>query len=230
MNTSMTVVLPEDREMKDARVVYLLHGLADNTSGWSRYTSVERYARAYGVALVIPEVQRSFYSDMKYGPSYYTFVHDELPAIARRFFGFSDKREKNYIMGLSMGGYGTLKCIFDTPERYAGAATFSAVIDYPAWVSGNTDKMKDEHRAIWGEDLEVPESASILYQARQCSAAVLPKLYMACGTEDVLITKNIELSELLSGKEDYRFESWEGIHNWDFWDTAVKKAFDWLFT
>ena len=60
MGTSMTIVLIENRDMFDVNVVYLLHGLADNCTGWSRYTSVERYARKYEIALVIPEVQRSF--------------------------------------------------------------------------------------------------------------------------------------------------------------------------
>ena len=123
MNTSMTVILPEKTDLSQVPVVYLLHGLEDNCTGWARYTSVERYAREKNVALVMPEVQRSFYADMDRGLPYFTFIHDELPEICRGFFGFSAKREKNYLMGLSMGGYGTLKCVLQTPERYAGAET-----------------------------------------------------------------------------------------------------------
>ena len=58
MNTSMTVILPEKTDLSQVPVVYLLHGLEDNCTGWTRYTSVERYAREKGAALVIPEVQR----------------------------------------------------------------------------------------------------------------------------------------------------------------------------
>ena len=89
MGTSMTVFLPEAKDCASVRVVYLLHGLADNCTGWARYTSVERYARRYDVAVVIPEVQRSFYSDMKFGIPYYSFIHDELPKLCRNMFGFS---------------------------------------------------------------------------------------------------------------------------------------------
>lgn len=99
MNTSMTVILPEGVKQSEVPVVYLLHGLADNCTGWSRYTSVERYAREKGVALVIPEVQRSFYADMDQGISYFTFIHDELPEICRNFFGFSPAREKKLYHG-----------------------------------------------------------------------------------------------------------------------------------
>ena len=180
MNTSMTVILPEGVRQSEVPVVYLLHGLADNCTGWSRYTSVERYAREKGAALVIPEVQRSFYADMEQGISYFTFIHDELPEICRNFFGFSPAREKNYLMGLSMGGYGTLKCVLRSPERYAGAAAFSAVADIAQYA-------------------------------------------------DALFDANVRFAEGLREKgADVRFEHWQGIHNWVFWDTAVSKAMDYL--
>ena len=60
MNTSMTVILPEKTDLSQVPVVYLLHGLEDNCTGWARYTSVERYAREKNAALVMPEEQRVF--------------------------------------------------------------------------------------------------------------------------------------------------------------------------
>ena len=87
MNTSLEVILPDKGKLKDAPVVYLLHGLSDNCSGWSRYTAVERYARDCGAAVVMPEVQRSFYTDMALGPRYFTYVSQELPRLCARFFG-----------------------------------------------------------------------------------------------------------------------------------------------
>ena len=89
MGTSMTAFLPEGMDCSKARVVYLLHGLADNCTGWARYTSVERYARRYNVAVIIPEVQRSFYADMKQGLPYFSFVSKELPRICSNMFGLS---------------------------------------------------------------------------------------------------------------------------------------------
>ena len=104
MNTAINVVLPEKTDLRTVRVVYLFHGLMDNCSGWYRYSSVERYARLHNVALVTPEVQRSFYTDMALGVDYFRYVSRELPEVCRGFFGFSPEREKNYVMGLSMGG------------------------------------------------------------------------------------------------------------------------------
>ena len=44
MNTSMTVILPEKTDLSQVPVVYLLHGLEDNCTGWTRDTSVEQVA------------------------------------------------------------------------------------------------------------------------------------------------------------------------------------------
>lgn len=227
MNTSMTVVLPEKQDLSQVKVVYLLHGLEDNCTGWARYTSVERYAREKGAALVIPEVQRSFYTDMDLGIPYFTFVHDELPEICRSFFGFSPRREKNYIMGLSMGGYGTLKCVLQTPERYAGAAAFSAVADIEEFAAGQTPSEKKQLQAIFGQSLKIPVDCNLMTLAEKADAAQLPRLYIACGEQDALYPANMRLADKLEALgADIRFEHWEGIHNWVFWDAAVRKALE----
>ena len=77
MDTGLTVVLPFDRAAvpeTECPAIYLLHGHGENADVWTRMTSAERYANAYGVALVMPEVQRSFYTDMAMGLSYFTYV------------------------------------------------------------------------------------------------------------------------------------------------------------
>ena len=91
------------------RCLYLLHGLSDDHTIWMRRTSIERYADAYGIAVVMPCAAKSFYTDMKNGDAYYTFVAKELPARIRSTFNISGKREDNFVAGLSMGGYGALK-------------------------------------------------------------------------------------------------------------------------
>lgn len=225
MNTSMTVVLPEGVTISQRPVVYLFHGLADNCSGWSRYTSVERYARGYNAAVVIPEAQRSFYSDMSYGINYFQFIHDELPQICHSLFGVSLEPEKNYVMGLSMGGYAAMKCALNTPERYAGCAAFSSVTDLPARVASQDVLLEKEFTAIFGNDLTVPENCDLLAMAEKHDGKTLPKLYMACGEQDGFFEQNKAFAALLGSKgADILFEHWEGEHNWDFWDAAVCKA------
>ena len=78
MQTGIHVIIPDAAKNSDLRVLYLLHGLSDNCSNWIRNTSIERYAVEYNTAVIIPEVQRSFYTDMKYGLNYFSYVADEL--------------------------------------------------------------------------------------------------------------------------------------------------------
>lgn len=114
LSTSMNVILPQatrsqiGMEGKQGTgphpTLYLLHGLSDDDSTWLRRTSIERYVASMGLAVVMPQVHRSFYTNMEQGAAYWTFISEELPALARSFFPLSDKREDNFVAGLSMGG------------------------------------------------------------------------------------------------------------------------------
>ncbi|MBP3674121.1 MAG: hypothetical protein J6J18_09875 [Oscillospiraceae bacterium] len=227
MNTSMIVLLPDLVELSEIDVVYLLHGLTDNCTGWTRFSAVERYAREHGVAVIMPEVQRSFYTDMELGVNYFSYILKELPEFCHRTFGLSRKREHNFIMGLSMGGYGALKCAFTAPEQFAGCASFSAVTDIAGRVERAPQCEKDEFQAIFGEQLKVPESCDLFALARKASPEAMPRLFMTCGEQDTLYPENVRLAQMLkAGGFNASFDHWEGVHSWDFWDRSVKMAMD----
>lgn len=116
LSTSMTVILPQQTTGQIGMtgqvgddpppVLYLLHGLSDDDTIWLRRTSIERYVADRGLAVVMPAVHRSFYTDEVYGGKFWTFVSEELPALVSEFFRVSDRREDTFVAGLSMGGYG----------------------------------------------------------------------------------------------------------------------------
>ena len=139
MNTHATVILPQTgkdflsggvRRNKDGKipVLWLLHGFGDDSTSWERYTHVERYALARGIAVVMPGVlSQCFYSNMVKGLPYFDHIANEVPALFREMFPqLSDAPEDNFIAGLSMGGYGALKIGLTYPERYAAIGCFSA--------------------------------------------------------------------------------------------------------
>ena len=47
--------------------LYLLHGMSDDHTIWERRTSIERYASEKGIAVVMPDGDLSWYTDMKHG-------------------------------------------------------------------------------------------------------------------------------------------------------------------
>ena len=155
MKTGLNVITPVDI-LKDDRkypVVYLLHGLSDNCYDWNENTQLTLLANTYGIAFIIPEVQRSFYTDMAYGLKYFTYVADELPQIAQRLFPISGRREDSYVMGLSMGGYGALKCVFLRPDRFAGCGAFSAACSLKACMQMADESQEKELKAAFGINL-----------------------------------------------------------------------------
>ncbi len=85
LQTSMTVLLPQPAG-DPPPVLYLLHGLTDDHSAWTRYSSIERYAEAKGVAVVMPQVHRSFYANETYGMRFWDFLSVELPEMVGQLF------------------------------------------------------------------------------------------------------------------------------------------------
>lgn len=230
MITAIHMVVPEHVDVHNAKVVYLLHGRADNCSGWYRFTNVERFARMKNLVLVTPEVQRSFYTDMEMGLDYFQYVCEELPRLCRNMFNLSDKPENNYIMGLSMGGYGALKCALTHPEHYAGVATFSAVMDMQKFVDMDTEKNRREYAAIFGSGLKVADKDNLWKLAEKADPKTFPKVLTYCGEQDRLFRMNAEFSAMLKEKGfDTAFSHWEGDHNWVFWDKAVDLAINSFF-
>ena len=110
------------------KVCYLLHGLQGRADNFINYTMLADWCRTYHVLFVLPDAQRSYYTDMHYGQKYFTYLTQDLPKIVRDVFRVSAAPEDSYIMGTSMGGYGALKAALTYPENYAACAAFS-----PAW-------------------------------------------------------------------------------------------------
>ena len=228
MNTSFQVFLPDEGDLSQVKVVYLLHGLTDNCTGWTRYSSCERYARERNVALVLPEVQRSFYIDGVYGLNYFTYVSEELPAACHRMFGLSLKKEKSYVMGLSMGGYGALKCALTYPERYAGCGSFSGVTDMAGFMNTPAIPLRErEFTALLGPDHVVGEENDLFALAKK--AENVPPIYLSCGEQDRHYKMNCAFAKVLEARGiEHRYDHREGDHCWAFWDRSIQDCFAYL--
>ena len=158
LSTSMTVLLPQETTTQigmggavrphGTPVLYLLHGLSDDDTIWLRRTSIERYAAELGIAVVMPQVHRSFYSDVVGGGRYWELVAEELPQIVHSSFAVSTRREDTFVAGLSMGGYGAMKLALRRPERFAAAGSLSGVLDIAALAEA--DDRDPLLSSVWG--------------------------------------------------------------------------------
>lgn len=215
------------------RTLYLLHGLSDDQTIWQRRTSVERYAARYGVAVVMPSGGRSFYTDMRHGGAYYTYIARELPAICRSFFaGMSADPADQYIAGLSMGGYGAWK-IGMREGGFAGIASFSGALDVHALATRAALDDRGYWEDIFGDIEKIPGSQEDVYALTAqaiTSGRPLPKLYLSCGTEDWLLAATRRMRDLLTTHATpCEYREVPGNHNWEFWDAELERVMAYFF-
>lgn len=234
--TQVYVLLPNKKEESNAtyKTLWLLHGLSDNHTGWMRYTSIERYAKKYDLAVVMPNVDRSWYTDTAYDANYFSFVTKELPELCfRTFRQMSQRREDNIVAGLSMGGYGAMKTALSYPEKYGACISLSGSFDITR--KGRPYNI-DEWRSIFGFDLESPlelegseHDLYALAAKTKAEGKEFPKIYMWCGTEDGLISVNRSFDQTLTELGvAHQFETSEGDHSWKWWDLHIQGALEWI--
>ncbi|MFX3636782.1 MAG: alpha/beta hydrolase [Candidatus Pristimantibacillus sp.] len=246
ISTSMTVILPQQTatqigmegsagEGKRHPTLYLLHGLSDDHTIWGRRTSIERYVSTLGIAVVMPNVHKSFYTDMVYGEKYWTFLTEELPRVARSFFPLSDAREDNFVAGLSMGGYGAFKWALSYPERFAAAASLSGALDMHERreVTPQGDWMFNTLEKVYGGQ-PIRGTGNDLFwllenQAQAGQDGPKPLLYQCCGTEDFLYQNNVDFRDACL-KTDIALTYIEGPggHDWSYWDARIQDVLKWL--
>jgi S-formylglutathione hydrolase FrmB len=212
--------------------LYLLHGLSDDHTIWLRRTSIERYVAPLGLAVVMPRVDRSFYTDEEHGNRYWTFLSEELPEVCRSFFRLSDRPADTFVAGLSMGGYGALKWALRQPDRFAAAASLSGALDV-ANRSPDSDRPLDARvwHTVFG-DRQVAGSPDDVLHLLDTAAGQpdrLPRLYVTCGTEDFLYDDNVRFVEAARQRDvpvTVRFGP--GGHDWAYWDTWIQDVVAWL--
>lgn len=229
VDVSMNVIVPQKRGAK-LPTLYLLHGMSDDHTKWSRQTSIERYASERGLAVVMPAVNRSYYADMARGPKYWTFISEEVPEIAESLFPLSDRREDRFVAGLSMGGYGAFKLGLRCPDRFAAAASLSGALDVAriAALGGNAGEMG----LIFADPTAVAGTDDDLFALAERAAnnpSAWPKLFQCCGTEDFLYADNTAFRDHCRRIGlPVEYEEGPGAHVWEYWDVNIRRIVDWL--
>lgn len=241
------VILPVDkltfpgmpqREEKPFKTLYLLHGIFGNYTDWVSGTNIQRWAEEKDLAVVMPSGDNMFYVDQEAAHNYYgEFIGQELVEITRKMFPLSDKKEDTFIAGLSMGGYGAIRngLKYHDTFGYIGGLSSAMLMDgleartneHPFFI-----ERKDFAESFFGDLSKVKESdknPEWLVKKLVEAQAELPKVYLACGTEDSLLEPNRKFRDFLKASSvEVTYEEGPGGHEWDFWNRYIKKVIDWL--
>ena len=236
MERKFAVYLPPDYETSSRSypVLYLLHGLGDDQTGWIQYGEVKKIADnsikngdATPMIIVMPDAntgrvgyfnipsQRWMYEDF--------FFEELMPYVESKYRIKSGKRFRA-ISGLSMGGGGTLTYALHRPDLFSAAAPLSAG-------TGSTDVDESLERIKrYGIEFTREEMKNLLENNHPLNLIKKMKLsdinsirwYIDCGDDDYLFEDNsllhIEFSKK-GIKHEYRVR--DGAHNWTYWRESL---------
>ncbi len=234
ISTEINVILPQEPRKEGYPTLYLLHGYSDNHTIWERLTAIELYASAYKLAVVMPDVQKSFYNNfyaIENGYRYWDYVSDELLEITRNFFNLSKDRNDTFVAGLSMGGFGALKLGLNMPTKFSHAASLSGAVDLPRLYSPEATERSREFDMLFGEPKNIKRSSNDLFYraSKVVTSPKRPNLFVCCGTEDFLYEDNVRFkNHLESINYDFTYKEGPGVHDWHYWNTMIQEVLEWL--
>lgn len=228
LRTSLQVFVPDQIDTeKPMRLLYLLHGLSDDDTAWLTNTSLVRYAENRNIAIVMPQVHRSFYTDMHVGNRYWTFLSEELPSLIHSWFKLPTEPENTYVAGLSMGGYGAFKWALHYSEKFAGMASLSGALDIVALREARPEG-ESEMQATFG-DIETHRGSDNDLLALLDKVTAKPRVLQLCGTEDFLYDNNLGFKSRIEQTDlPYTYQESPGEHNWEYWDREIQTVLNWI--
>lgn len=234
LSTSLSMLLPDGppRGETGHPTLFLLHGLSDDDSMWVRQTAIERYAAQRGIAVVMPQVHRSYYSDEVHGGDYWTFLTEELPRQLSDAFRLTSDPAERFVAGLSMGGYGAMKWALRKPGTFAAAASLSGALGLAQRTVGGPGVLDPRlWDAIFDSQsiVDTDDDVVALLRARARAGDDIPPLYVCCGTEDALFQENRAF--IAAAAEEgvpVEVSIGPGAHEWAYWDARIREVVEWL--
>mgnify|MGYP000031512241 FL=1 len=244
---TINAILPVDKigqvssgKMKPFKTLYLLHGIFGNYTDWVSGTRIQAWAQTNNLAVIMPSGDNKFYVDNeKSGEMYSEFIGQELVEVTRNLFHLSDKKEDTFIGGLSMGGYGSFINGLKYHDTFGAIIGLSSGLILDRILNSTNDNPNDfpTHKRSYYESvfgnlddlLGSDKDYFALVKKLKANSIEMPKVYMACGTEDFLIKENREFYQFLVDQGvDVTYEEGPGVHDWVFWDKYIYKALQWL--
>ncbi len=221
------IVLPEDyQQSKTYPVIYLLHGATGDYKDWVvKAPTVVALADIYHVIIVCPDGGfTSWYFDSPIDSTYKyeTFVSKELVKYIDSHYATVKEKSGRAITGLSMGGHGALYLAFRHQDVFGAAGSMSGGVDFRPFPN-NWDIAKrlgtlEQHPENWNKN-------TVVNMVDLLKGSSL-KIIFDCGVDDFFYEVNCHLhKELLELKYPHDFIERPGVHNWPYWENAVKYQF-----
>jgi S-formylglutathione hydrolase FrmB len=232
--------VPAGQPVTAFKTLYLLNGLTGDSSDWLLNAQVSELSQRFGIAIVMPAGENSFYTDHASSDGQYSqFIGRELVDFTRRLLPLSKKREDTILGGLSMGGYGALYNGLRHHETFGHTIALSSALIYnmAAESSERPDGMglnRAYYERIFGDLAKLADSDKNLNNlaAKIKAEAKTPlDIYFACGWNDMLLFDNRDFHKYLEGIGfAHTYEEGPGTHEWAFWNTFLRRGLERILT
>ncbi len=243
MERNYAIYLPPDYETSSRSypVLYLLHGLGDDQTGWIQFGEVKKIAdnsiingNATPMIIVMPDANtgRVGYFNM---PSqdwmYEDFFFNELMPHVESKYRIKSEKKFRAISGLSMGGGGTFTYALHRLDLFSAAAPLSA-----ATGSLNVEESLERIKR-YGIEFTRAEMEFLLktnHPLELIDNIPLKKLnsirwFIDCGDDDYLYEDNSLIHIAFSKKginHEYRVR--DGAHTWTYWRESLPKVLEFI--
>jgi S-formylglutathione hydrolase FrmB len=241
-NVRYSIYLPPDYTSSNRRypVVYLLHGLGDDETGWVQFGEVQMAAdRAIAareippMIIVMPDAGVTWYINDYLGKFRYEdmFIQEFIPFIDKTY-RTRNEREFRGVCGLSMGGYGALIYALHHPDVFTACAAFSSAVRTDEEIIAMDEQDYNWRREkVFGPIKSPAERLSAYYRQNSVLDLVktLPvdsisklRFYIDCGDDDFLYKGNSMLHILMRDRHiAHEFRARDGEHSWVYWRTGI---------
>tara|TARA_Y100001954_G_scaffold10581_1_gene10532 strand:+ start:30 stop:890 length:861 start_codon:yes stop_codon:yes gene_type:complete len=243
MERNYAIYLPPDYETSSRSypVLYLLHGLGDDQTGWIQFGEVKKIADnaiingdATPMIIVMPDANTGeigYFNIPSKDWMYEDFFFNELmPHVESKYRIKSEKRFRA-ISGLSMGGGGTLTYALHRSDLFSAAAPLSSA-------TGSTDVEESLIRARrYGFEFTRDEMQSLLkanHPLELIKDIPLNKLnsvrwYIDCGDDDYLFEDNSLLHiEFKKRGINHEYRVRDGAHTWTYWRESLPTVLEFV--
>jgi S-formylglutathione hydrolase FrmB len=245
-NTDVDIIIPDppqNADLKDFyrggkkyKVLWLLHGTYGGYNDFVRRTNIDMYAKECGLIVVMPNAMNSDYMnwpDFNLGFRMYDFLLEELMPMVYGWLPASDRKEDNFIGGISMGAWGAYKYAVNHPELFAGCSCMSAT---PADVESMYRLGKADNRTL----NQIKNAGGIEAYLKSCDNLWditknmvgnpdAPTFYFSIGKDDFLYERYVKFKDYCGelGWKEPIFDEQEGYgHEWRLWELEIQKSLE----
>lgn len=223
MKTRVNVILPE-HITKNGKVLLLLHGLGDDENAWLDQTRIVSYASQTNITIIMPRVDRSYYTSAIGGPKYFEYISQEILERFREWFNIAADRENTFIAGISMGGFGALKIGLSNPQMFKKIFAMSAMTDILKNWEDDSGR-NDWFSSLFGKPGQVRESINDISYLVSKQNDTSPAIWQLCGRKDPFYDINLILDKQIRRKGlQHEFVIVEGGHDWLVWDKGISQV------